>query len=173
VYEELITRFPRVQDLAEADLSTILELLKPLGLPARAKRLHHLAEVITSEYNGSFPRAEKELHNLPGVGPYGAAAIASQAFDRHAPMIDINTKRIFHRVFSIPFKPRSAPNNALRALVIEHMPRNNARDYNLAMLDLGALVCHAHNPECHDCPVARLCDYRLENSPDWIGEIHG
>jgi len=162
VYEEFLARFPRVEDLAQADEDIVLDLLQPLGLPARSRRLHQLAIDVTVKYNGEFLQTEQELRELPGVGPYGAAAIACQAFGEHAPMIDINVMRIFHRVFSVAFKPRNAPTKALRALVLDYMPEGGAREYNLALLDLGALLCHSHAPECNLCPLVKLCNYHLE-----------
>lgn len=163
IYGAFLKRFPRVQDLAWAETDFIVEMLKPLGLPARAQRLHQLAVDITMSYGGNFPRSTKELRKLPGIGPYGAAAIMCQAFGERTPMIDVNTMRIFQRVFSISVNMRSAPNKRLQALVLSYMPDRRCKDYNLALLDLGALLCHASNPQCDLCPLAKLCDFQLEN----------
>ncbi len=164
VYPEFLEQFPDINALAQANSESVQETLYPLGLPARARRLHQMAREVVETYNGEFPATEKELRELPGAGPYGAAAIACQAFGESVPMIDINVMRIFHRVFSVPFKPRNAPTQALRALVLEYMPEGKAREYNLALLDLGAAACHARNPECEICPLCSLCDYNLSHN---------
>lgn len=161
VYEEFLDRYPSVEDLAQADYNIVRETLQPLGLPARSRHLHQLARDVVEKYNGEFPQTEKDLRELPGAGPYGAAAIACQAFGERAPMIDINVMRVFHRVFSVPFKPRNAPTKALRALVLEYMPEGKPQEYNLALLDLGALLCHSRQPECSKCPISEICDYYI------------
>ncbi len=164
IYPDFLEQFPTVDDLAQADSETVLKLLKPLGLPARSRRLHQMAREVVEKYNGDFPTTEEEIRKLPGAGPYGAAAIACQAFDEQLPMIDINVMRIFHRVFSVPFKPRNAPAKALRALVLKYMPEGKAREYNLALLDLGALLCHSSDPECSMCPLTQVCDYYISHN---------
>lgn len=172
VYERVLTAYPTVTALAAADKSTIAQILQPLGLPRRAGLLHQLAKEIVKR-GGRFPQTEKELRQLPGIGPYGAGAIASQVFKQRAPMIDINVMRIFHRVFSTPFIPRNGPSQALRQLALALMPAGKEVAFNLALLDFGALVCSTRNPQHDNCPMADFCDYNLarlatlENTEDY------
>lgn len=167
VYEEFIGRYPTVEELADADAEAITEMLQPLGLPRRATLICQMAREVVNRYGGEFPDSEKELRKLPGIGPYGADAIASQAFGKRAPMIDINVMRIFHRVFSTPYKPRNAPTKNYRAFVLSTIPEGEETRFNLALLDFGALVCTSRNPKCEICPMAMFCDYyqrhRLED----------
>jgi A/G-specific adenine glycosylase len=154
-------QYPNLQSLANANIQELLEQWRPLGLPRRALLLHQLAKTIVSDYKGQFPESEDKLRDLPGIGPYGAAAIACLAFGQRAPMIDINVTRILHRVFSVEYKPRSKPSSKLRNLTLELMPHGKEREFNLAMLDLGAEICRPHNPLCAICPLASICDYNL------------
>lgn len=159
VYEQFIIEFPTPEALAAADPAVVVARLQPLGLPRRAELLQRLALAIVEEHGGQFPDTEEELRKLPGVGPYGAAAIACLAFGRSAPMLDINVMRIMERVFSLPSRPRSGPSKRLRSFVGEMVPPGNEREFNLALVDFGALVCQSRAPRCAECPLARICNY--------------
>jgi A/G-specific adenine glycosylase len=161
VYFQVIERYPNIRSLAESNLEELRELLRPLGLPRRAILLHQLAREITEKYRGNFPKAESELRKLPGIGQYGAGAIVSQALKQRAPMIDINVMRIVHRVFSVRFAPRQNPSRDLREFVLSLIPEGKEAEFNLALLDFGALVCRARNPLHEQCPMAEFCDFNL------------
>lgn len=160
IYQRAIEKYPTVDALAAAAVKDLAEMLQPLGLPRRALLLHQLANEIV-KIGGKFPRTEAELKRLPGIGSYGAGAIASQAFRQRTPMIDINVMRIFHRVFSVKFTPRNGASKELREVVIEMMPLGKEADFNLGLLDFGALVCRARNPQHDICPLAEFCDYNI------------
>ncbi len=165
IFNLLARRYPTVSSLAKADLPELAALLKPLGLPRRAMLLRQLALVVHSKYGGRFPRNEKVLRELPGVGPYGAGAIASQAFGLRAPMIDINVMRIFHRVFGTAFTPRAGPSKEVRRLADDLMPPGKEAEFNLALIDFGALVCKSKNPLHEKCPFADFCQFYVSNPP--------
>ncbi len=166
VYEQFIRSYPTVHDLAAADPEALARLLRPLGIPRRALLIQQLAKEVIAKHGGEFPDTEEMLRSLPGLGPYGAGAVASQAFSRRAPMIDINVMRIFGRVFSIPSSPRAGPPRRLREAVLEAMPRGDEARFNLALLDFGALVCRKRDPQCATCPLANLCDYNVARNPE-------
>lgn len=161
IYKEVLKKYPNVESLAKSDLNELKDLLRPLGLPRRAILLQQLAKTIAENYQGIFPEDETELVKLPGIGQYGAGAIASQAFGKRATMIDINVMRILHRVFSVKFAPRQKPSKDLRQLVLSLTPKGKEAAFNLALLDFGALVCRAKNPRHDECPMAEFCDFNL------------
>lgn len=158
-YISFLKVYPTVDILAAANLKDVEEFWQPLGLPRRARLLHELAKQIVTKHSGNFPHSEIELRKLPGIGPYGAAAIACLALGQRAPMIDINVMRVLHRVFSIPFKPRNKPDKKLREFALKLMPEGQEKHFNLGLLDLGGLICRPQNPKCTICPVAGVCDY--------------
>jgi A/G-specific adenine glycosylase len=159
VFSEFIAKYPTVESLAAADSEEVVLTLRRLGLPRRARLLQELARNITTRFLGQFPNDEKMLRTLPGVGPYGAAAIACLAFGHRAVMIDINVMRIFERVARIKATPRSGPSKPLKDFILELAPHGDESRFNLALVDLGALVCRPRNPHCADCPVSSVCDY--------------
>ena len=159
VFKSFIAKFRTVDELATADETQIRALVAPLGLPRRAKLLKDMAVQVVTLHRGIFPLNESDLRALPGIGEYAAGAIRSQAFGLPTAMIDINVMRIYHRLFSLPYNPRSKPSKLLRETVEATIPTAKAPDFNLALLDFGARVCTSRNPNCHDCPLATICDY--------------
>src|SRR5712672_4022904 len=98
-YLRFVAQFPSVAKLAEADIEDVLKLWAGLGYYARARHLHACAKAVAAR--GAFPDREEELLELPGVGPYTAAAIAAIAFDQPATVVDGNVERVMARLFAV------------------------------------------------------------------------
>lgn len=155
-FAAFLARWPRVEDLAAADLDRVLEAWAGLGYYARARNLHACARIVADEYSGRFPQTEKELLTLPGVGPYTAAAIAAIAFGRRAAVMDGNVERVLSRVYAVE-TPLPAAKPELRAWLETLAPAVRPGDFAQAMMDLGATVCTPRNPSCRRCPWETGC----------------
>ena len=157
-YEKFIAEFPRVFDLAAADLARVLKLWEGMGYYARARNLHRAAQQIVEQHRGKFPRDAKAVRNLPGVGPYTAAAIMSIAFHEPMAVVDGNVSRVLARLFQVELDPKSrAGSSRLQHLADELLDPVDPGRHNQAMIELGAVVCKPTLPECGRCPVSRLC----------------
>jgi A/G-specific adenine glycosylase len=153
-YLRFVAQFPSVAKLAEADLDDVLKLWAGLGYYARARHLHACAKAVAAR--GAFPDREEELLELPGVGPYTAAAIAAIAFDRQASPVDGNVERVVTRLFAVEQElPNAKP--AIRRLAADLTPARRPGDFAQAMMDLGATVCTPKAPACGQCPFAPSC----------------
>ncbi len=97
-YREFLRRFPTVQKLAAAREASVLAAWSGLGYYRRARMMHAAAKVIVREYGGRFPGNEEGLRELPGIGRYTAAAIASIAFEEPVAVVDGNVERVLQRV---------------------------------------------------------------------------
>lgn len=158
-YERFLARFPTVRDLAEAPLDEVLKQWAGLGYYARARHLHRAAQVIVSHYHGEMPRDLPSLLSLPGVGRYTAGAICSIAFNEKAPILDGNITRVLARVFCLEGEVRSAAvQSCLWKLAEDLIPEGEARDFNQALMELGALICTPTDPKCLACPLAGVCE---------------
>jgi A/G-specific adenine glycosylase len=152
-YEEFISRFPTVHALADATLGDVLRVWQGLGYNRRAKFLHMCARSVDSLYGGVFPKTDKELRILPGIGMSTAAALLAFAFGHDTPMIDTNVRRILVRTF---FKNKMRPTDrALYDFACTLIPKGKGRAWNYAMLDLGATLCTAR-AHANDCPLNQL-----------------
>lgn len=155
-FRAFLDRWPAVGDLAAAELDEVLHAWAGLGYYARARNLHKCARAVAAEHGGAFPDTEAELRELPGIGPYTAAAIAAIAFDRPAAVVDGNVERVMARLFAVEESLPGAKAQ-LRALAEGLTPPARPGDYAQAAMDLGATVCTPRAPKCLMCPWQPDC----------------
>jgi A/G-specific adenine glycosylase len=153
-YERFLSRFPDAAALAAAPPRDVLEAWSGLGYNRRALRLQAAARVIARD---GWP---DDLTELPGVGPYTAAAVGSFAWDREEAALDTNARRVIER-----FDAATYTSAALARRAAELLPTGRAADFNQAMMELGATVCRPRAPRCGDCPVRGGCATRAAGGP--------
>src|SRR6478672_11233610 len=156
-YHEFLRRFPTVQKLAAAREASVLAAWSGLGYYRRARMLHAAAKLVARLREGRFPETCKEWHDLPGIGRYTAAAIASIAFGEAVAVVDGNVERVLQRVSG----ERLAGEQFWKAAE-DLLDRARPGDFNQAMMELGATVCTPRGPGCLTCPVMPLCATRGE-----------
>lgn len=150
--------FPDLQTLAESPESKVLKCWEGLGYYSRARNILKAAKLILTKHQGRIPDSRKLLQALPGIGPYTAGAIASISFNCNVPVVDANIERIFARLFNsehIPKSPAAKKFNWHKAE--ELLPVGAARDFNQALMELGALICRPKKPNCTACPLSSHC----------------
>lgn len=147
-YHRFLAAFPTLGALAGADLEAVLKVWQGAGYYARARNLHKLARTVTE-----LPRTYPGLLELPGLGLYTAAAVASIAFGEPVAVVDGNVRRVLSRWMA--WENPSA--KQVQAKADEVLARESPGDWNQAMMELGATVCLPKNPRCSVCPVARFC----------------
>ncbi len=156
-FNRWMTRFPDVASVAAAHEDEILHAWEGLGYYRRARNLHKTARIIMDTYQGCFPQEARELATLPGIGPYTAAAIASIAFEQPVPVVDANVARVLSRIFDIDTLITAASTRKqLQDKAHKLLPSSDARHFNQAIMELGALVC-TKSPACLQCPLKALC----------------
>ena len=155
----LLDRFPTADAVANASVPDIEGILYPLGLHrTRARLLQRCAAAIVAEHAGEVPRTVDELMSLPYVGRYAASSVACVSFGEPAAVLDANVARIYQRIFALP-EPRERITDAvwLWDFASRVLPKNYAREYNWALLDLGGIVCKPRSPDCAACPLRSSC----------------
>jgi A/G-specific adenine glycosylase len=157
-FQRWMAKFPDILTLAAASEQEVFKAWEGLGYYSRARNIRKAAEIILREHDGELPREQAPLLALPGIGPYTAAAICSIAFNQPAPLADANVERVLCRVEDIDAPPKqSAVKKRLLQLCAELLPPDNARNFNQALMELGALVCTPKNPTCAVCPLRDGC----------------
>lgn len=151
-YARFLREFPNVQALADASLEQVLAAWSGLGYYRRAKALHEAAKAVVSQHNGRVPETREGLLQLPGIGRYTSAAIASIAFGVPHAVVDGNVERVLSRLDG---KTYAANEYWTRADELLH-PKH-AGDWNQAMMELGATVCLPLSPVCPECPIRKHC----------------
>lgn len=166
-YQRFLKSFPTVRRLAKADLSKVLKAWEGLGYYSRARNLHRASQVLSSHLKGKIPDTMEGLLNIPGIGRYTAGAILSIAYNKEAPILDGNVKRVLARLFAVSGDIRKKETErTLWALSESLIPEGHAGSFNQALMDLGAMVCTPRGPLCLRCPLQRLCKARAQGKPE-------
>ncbi len=165
-YERWLNRFPAIAPLASASQEQVLKAWEGLGYYARARNLHRAAQIIVEQHNSSFPDSLAIALTLPGIGRTTAGGILSAAFNQPVPILDGNVKRVLARLVALQVPPSRAL-KTLWALSEAILDQQQPRNFNQALMDLGATVCTPKQPACPTCPWHPYCDaYRLTMQHD-------
>ena len=158
-YGPFIANFPDLESLRRASLSEVEQGLKEIGLyRQRARGLKEMAHYFTEQCGGHLPSDLASLLRAPHVGPYAARAVLSFGHRRAAAVVDSNVQRVFGRLFRDSLGPAPALQD-VQAIADTVLPEDGHREFNWALLDLGATVCRYDRPRCSACPLERLCSH--------------
>ncbi len=181
-YERFLKAIPDIESLAAAEEETVLKLWEGLGYYSRARNLRRAAQVIMEKYDGQMPDTAKDLAEIPGIGPYTAAAIASISYGKKEAAVDGNLLRVFSRMTAYgedikrPEAKKAAEKFFLRLMELpdscdvgfseqkdsHEQCRNIYGDFNQALMDLGATICLPNSePHCGECPWSEHCRAHL------------
>jgi A/G-specific adenine glycosylase len=165
-FERWMQELPSFRALAEAPIERVLKLWEGLGYYTRARNLHRLAQAVASL--PALPRTAEEWVELPGIGPYTAAAISSIAFGHPAACVDGNVVRILARLTrdGTAHRDSASASRAFAPLADQLLNVQRPGDHNQAMMELGATVCTRRSPRCLVCPVAAFCACRAAGDPE-------
>ena len=179
-YHRLITRFPDIQSLADAEEDEVLLYWQGLGYYSRARNLHKAAQLMKNHeifhqamrLLGDKARGEEifsALKSMPGVGDYTAGAIASFAFDLPYPALDGNVYRVLSRLYDceIAFDTTQGKKH-FRQLAEKLLDREHPRLFNSAIMELGALHCVPTAPDCPNCPLNTWCKALANNTVELL-----
>ncbi len=155
-YERWLNLFPTIEGLAIAEQQQVLKAWEGLGYYARARNLHRAAQVIVSHHDGVFPDRLVDVIQLPGIGRTTAGGILSAAFNQPVAILDGNVKRVLARLVALQMPPNRALAD-LWQLSEVLLDQQQPRDFNQAIMDLGATVCTPHQPLCPICPWKEHC----------------
>jgi A/G-specific adenine glycosylase len=162
-FERFVSRWPDIRSLAEAQLDDVLAAWSGLGYYRRARMLHEGARHVRDSHGGRVPADVVALREIPGVGAYTTGAIASQAFDLPAALVDGNVARVLSRLYAIEVDVKRGDGLArtwklAESLVVGDRPGA----LNNALMELGATVCVPREPRCMLCPVRGACRARRD-----------
>ena len=155
-YERWLKRFPQLEDLAAADQQSILKAWEGLGYYARARNLHRTAQIVVRDYQGNFPRTLEDIQKLPGIGRTTAGGILSATDNLPLSILDGNVKRVLARLSALTVAPKTAI-AFLWQLSDTLLDPLQPREFNQAIMDLGATICRRRQPNCDACPWQSTC----------------
>ena len=166
VYEAFIARWPRAHDLHRASLADVKAVTDPLGYHIRGCWLKELARHVVEYHDGELPADLKKLREIPGLGPYAAAAVYVFGLHRRAALLDTNVARVLTRVVGLPVEGSVYQDDRrLKALADSLVPARRYFDYHQGLMDLGATICRSRDPRCFSCPIRVSCRAITGGSP--------
>ncbi len=148
-YPKFLELYPTLQTLAKAQESEVLANWSGLGYYTRARNLHKFAKIVQD----TIPDTQKELLKLPGIGKYTASAICSFGYHQSIPVVDTNIARVLKRYFAL----EDVKEGVVWEYAEQFLNTNESRKHNLALMDLGSIVCTPKNPKCDECPLISNC----------------
>ena len=178
-YHRIVTRFPDIQSLADAQEDEVLLYWQGLGYYSRARNLHKAAQLMKNHEIFHLSNVEclklkdeeifAALKSMPGVGDYTAGAIASFAFNLPYPALDGNVYRVLSRLYDceIAFDTTEGKKH-FRKLAEDLLDRERPRLFNSAIMELGALHCVPTAPDCHTCPLNTWCKALANNTVELL-----
>ena len=155
-YPQFLEKFPTLKTLANAQQDDVLAAWSGLGYYSRARNLHKTA--LASQ--DGLPNTQEELIKLPGIGKYTASAICSFGHEQNIPVVDTNIARVMKRFFAL-LNPKDA---TVWKNATDFVNARDPRHHNLALMDLGSLICLPKNPKCEECPLQEEC--KGKNEPE-------
>lgn len=162
-YQRFVEAFPDLASLAAASEIEVLREWQGLGYYSRARNMLNCAREVQERYNGRFPQSYEELLELPGIGAYTAAAVASIAFKERVAVVDGNVIRVLSRLFGIQQVATSgAGKKIFQKMAQQLLPMDRPDQFNQAIMEFGALQC-TPRPNCIPCPIAQHCYAREFN----------
>ncbi|NNH73455.1 A/G-specific adenine glycosylase [Nocardia uniformis] len=154
IWREWVARWPVPSAMAAESQGEVLRAWGKLGYPRRALRLHECAQVLARDHGDEVPTDVDILLSLPGIGAYTARAVACFAYGQRVPVVDTNVRRVVARAVhgrAEAGNPAARDLAETEALLPPSIPR--AAVFSAALMELGAVICTARNPDCTRCPL--------------------
>lgn len=153
-FRAFLAKFPTAAHLVGASEEEVLTAWAGLGYYSRARNLRRAAVILDANPPGTW----EECLELPGVGPYTAAALASISLGVAKASVDGNVIRVVSRLTNDPSEISAPATKRRFAEVAQNLlATSRPGDFNQAMMELGATVCLPANPRCLICPVRKFC----------------
>ena len=160
-WQRWIKAFPTVNALAAASLEQVRLQWQGLGYYSRARRLHEAARVLVQQ---PWPRDLDGWIALPGIGRTTAGGILSSAFNAPEPILDGNVKRVLARLHAHG-RPPSRDQRLFWQRSEALLDPRRPRDFNQALMDLGATLCTPRRLGCDHCPWRESCAAYASGDP--------
>ncbi len=157
-FQRFVAELPDLPSLAGAQEEQLRRLWAGLGYYSRAARLHQGAQHILNNLEGRFPDSYSRWLEIPGCGPYTAAAVASICFEERVAVVDGNVVRVMARLLAWSGDVHGGSfKRQLQDRLSASLPAKSPGLFNQALMELGALVCTPKKPRCLECPLQSFC----------------
>lgn len=152
----LFKKYKSVKDFENADLSTLENIIRPIGLfRAKSANIMATSTSINKNFHGEVPSTMNELISLPGVGRKTANVILGNGFNIPGFPVDTHVIRLTNRIgianIIIPEK--------IEKIVNKKLPKKYWTDFSHLLITHGRAICKAQKPACEECKISNLCNF--------------
>ena len=165
-FNKFYKKFPNINSLAKARITSVLKLWEGLGYYRRARNLHLTSKILNKDFDSSLPADINQLKNLPGIGDYTASAIMAIAKNKSFIGIDGNVKRVLSRIFAIQQNKDFIKN--IEKKIITMKVSKHCSDLMQGIMEIGALLCRPKKPDCQKCPIQKYCKFSFRPNAEII-----
>jgi endonuclease-3 len=149
------------EKISSLSITKIESLIKNIGLfHTKAKNIHKTSEIIAQKYFGEIPKNREGLESLPGVGRKTANVILNTIFNEPVIAVDTHIFRLSNRIKLATAKTPLA----VELKLTKFIPNEFLVDAHHLLILHGRYVCKAKNPDCNNCLINKLCEYK--NKPN-------
>ncbi|MDH7510889.1 MAG: endonuclease III [Methanolinea sp.] len=155
IRDRLFSRYPRPEDLANADPRDVEEIIRPLGFyREKARHIMETSRALIERFGGRVPERMEDLLSLPGVGRKTANIVLDHAFGIHEGVaVDTHVARLSRRLGFSSGRDPARIERDLMAL----FPKSAWGNLNYLLIRHGRTTCSARKPSCTTCPLRNLC----------------
>jgi len=155
--KSLFEKYKTVDDFADADLETLQEDIKRIGLyKNKAKNIKKTATALRKKFDGIVPSSQEALESLPGVGRKTANVVLSVWFSVPRIAVDTHVERVSKRL-KIAYKKDSTLK--VEEKLMRKIPKNRWSRTHHQMIFFGRYHCTSRNPKCDGCPLKPYCRF--------------
>lgn len=155
VTKVLFTKYPTLEDINKADISSIKEIIKSIGtFNKKAVFVKEIAKTLLEKYNGVVPRTHEELEAIPGVGHKSANVVLGVLYNIPTFAVDTHVERVSKRLGLV-----SAKDDVIQVekKLMKKVPKDRWIRTHHQFILFGRYYCKAVKPSCDNCKLKDIC----------------
>jgi len=151
------------QAILDLGMDGLVKHIKRIGLfRAKAKNILATCEMLLRAHEGKVPQEREALEQLPGVGRKTANVVLNIAFGHPTIAVDTHVFRVGNRTGIAPGKnPLEVEHRLLKFVPPQYL----LHAHHWLILH-GRYVCKAAKPDCPNCLIRDLCEFRAKTSAE-------
>jgi len=153
----LVSKFPNIKDLYNANLTSIEKIVRPIGYyHQKSLRLKSASDLIISKFEGHIPKKYSDLIQIPGIGDKCAKKYLSLINKAHYIIIDAHLIRVLTRLDLIS---SDFSHTQIENFIKSNLENTNYTDFSNLLNLFGKRLCKSRKPQCIKCPFKNFCNF--------------
>lgn len=155
VTKVLFEKYPRLEDLKNADVKDLEQIIRPLGsFHKKSCYVKELSTIIVDKYSSVVPTARTDLESLPGVGRKTVNVFLGEFYNYPAIAVDTHVERVSKR---LRIAKKDSNVKEVEEKLMKFYPKKEWAKRHLQMVLFGRYYCKAIKPLCQNCKLKEYC----------------